>query len=161
MEGESAKITEMLASMQAEKDGGMDSRATSPGPGTRGLVKSEDYKSITRSRPRTYPYSKYLPYEVESEAERQSTLNEIMKHLYVSIEAGDFGVGAVHWSRELRNWLSLKFDPTKDQRIRLVKLYYELALSPGIDLAAAEKFSSTFDVLLKLVIDDRPNCYPS
>ncbi|KAL9099430.1 MAG: hypothetical protein Q9163_005066 [Psora crenata] len=147
---ESAKITELLASMQtASKDGDMDSRATSPGPGAQETGKMEDYKHVTRSRPRTFPYTRYLPYEVESEAEKQRDLNEILKNLYISVEAGDFGVAAVHWTRELRSWLGLKFDPTKEQRIRLVKLYYELALSPGVEIAAVEKFSSTFDVLLK------------
>ncbi|KAL9127967.1 MAG: hypothetical protein Q9217_003258 [Psora testacea] len=149
MEGDTAKMAELLASMQTGRDGDMDSRATSPGPGAQESEKNEDHKHVTRSRPRTYPYYRYLPYDVESEAERQRNLNEILEHLYVSIQAGDFGGGAVHWTRELRNWLSLKFDPTKDQRIRLVKLYYELALSPGVDPAAVEKFSSTFDLLLK------------
>lgn len=81
--------------------------------------------------------------------ERQGNLEEILKYLYIAIEAGDFAIGATHWTRELRNWLSLKFDPTKDQRIKLVKLYYELALAPGIDTTAVERFASTFNVLLK------------
>ena len=166
MEGDSAKITELLAFMQTNTEGDMDSRATSPGPVAQDLEKNEDQMAVTRSRPRTYPYSMYLPYEVESEEDRQRNLNEILKHLYVAVEAGDFSVDAVHWTRELRNWLGLKFDPTKDQRIRLVKLYYELALAPGVDMSAVDKFSSTFDVLLKrkhylrrgvdLILDWRP-----
>ena len=149
MEGDSTNITELLASMQTGRDGDFDSRATSPGPGAQEQGKKEDSKDVTRSRPRTYPYARYLPYEAEGEAEKQAHLTEILKHLYVSIEAGDFAVGAVHWTRAIRNWLELKFDPTKDQRIRLVKIYYELALAPGVDVSAAEKFASTFNVLLK------------
>ena len=109
----------------------------------------EDNKQVARSRPRTYPYFHYLPYEVESEAKRSLDFNIMLKHLYISVEAGDFAVGAVHWTRELRNWLGLKFDPTKDQRIKLVRLYYELALAPGLDTTAAERFSSMFMVLTK------------
>lgn len=86
---------------------------------------------------------------MESEAKRYQDFNEMLKHLYISVEVGDFSVGAVHWTRELRNWLGLKFDPTKDQRAKLVKLYYELALAPGIDTSAAERFSSMFMVLTK------------
>ena len=157
MEVESTKITELLASMQTGKDGDMDSRATSPGPGTQELGEKEDLKTVTRSKPRTYPYARYLPYEVEDESVRQAHLEEIMKQLYMATEAGDFAVGAVHWTRALRNWLELKFDPSKDQRIRLVKLYYELALAPGIDILAAEKFSSTFKELLKKKHYLRPN----
>ena len=148
MENNATRLAELIASLDG-KGGTDDSRATSPGPGAavRGIV--EDNKLVARTRPRTYPYLRYLPYEVESEAKRNQDFNEILKHLYISVEAGDFAVGAVHWTRELRNWLGLKFDPTKDQRAKLVKLYYELALAPGIDNSAVERFSSMFMVLTK------------
>ena len=100
-------------------------------------------------REQTYPYFRYLPYQVESESERQKNLEEILKHLYISVEAGDLSPGAVHWTRELRNWLSLKFRPTKEQRVTLVKLYYELALAPGVDNSTADRFASMFMVLTK------------
>lgn len=143
------RFAELMASLDGKDGGADDSRATSPGPGAAARGTLEDNKQIARSRPRTYPYFQYLPYEVESEAKRYQDFNEMLKHLYISVEVGDFSVGAVHWTRELRNWLGLKFDPTKDQRAKLVKLYYELALAPGIDTSAAERFSSMFMVLTK------------
>lgn len=128
------------------------SRATSPG-GDRvyqnGVVTTD--LEIQRNRPRTYPYFTTLPYEVETESRRQNDLAEILKYLYIAVEAGDFTPGAVHWTRELRSWLSLKFDPTKEQRIKLVKLYYELALAPGIEPSVAERFASMFMMLTKYV----------
>jgi proteasome activator subunit 4 len=45
--------------------------------------------------------------------------------------------------------MSLKFDLTKQQRIALVKLYYELSLAPGLEYAIAERFASMFMVLTK------------
>ena len=105
-------------------------------------------------RVKTYPYFRYLPYQIEDEAERQKNLGEILKHLYVAIEAGDFAPGAVHWTREIRNWLGLKFQISKEQRITLVKLYYELSLAPGIDTAAADRFASMFMTLTKSVYTD-------
>ena len=102
-----------------------------------------------RNRPRTYPYFTVLPYDVEDEARRQKDLAEVLKHLYIAVQSGDFTPGAVHWTRELRSWLSLKFDPTKEQRVKLVKLYYELALAPGIDPVVSERFSSMFMLLTK------------
>lgn len=150
MEGDSAKLAELLHQLQGrDQDGGDDSRATSPGPAASSSRDLDDKRHVFRSRPRTFPYTQYLPYEVETNTERQENLEEILKYVYIAVEAGDFSVGAAHWTRELRNWLSLKFDPTKDQRIRLVKLYYELALAPGVDMTAVERFSSTFNVLLK------------
>jgi proteasome activator subunit 4 len=102
-----------------------------------------------RVRPRTYPYFKYLPYRIEDEAERERNLREILNQLYIAVEAGDFSPGAIHWTRELRGWLSLKFDPTRTERINLVKLYYELSLAPGIDPNVAERFASMFMLLTK------------
>ena len=100
-------------------------------------------------RERTYPYFRCLPYKIEDEAERQKNFKEILNHLYVAVESGDLAPGAVHWTRELRNWLGLKFRPSKEQRIKLVKLYYELALAPGVDTSTADRFASMFMVLTK------------
>lgn len=127
------------------------SRATSPGAAAAGW-NGNDAVSDTqphRNRPRTYPYFNALPYQVEDEAKRQRDLSEILKHLYIAVQAGDFTPGAVHWTRELRSWLSLKFDPSKEQRVKLVKLYYELALAPGIDPSVGERFASMFMLLTK------------
>ena len=82
------------------------------------------------------------PLQRLDEIRRQRDLQEILKYLYIAVEAGDFTPGAIHWTRELRSWLSLKFDPTKEQRVKLVKFYYELALAPGIEPSVAERFSS-------------------
>lgn len=142
------KLAEFLSSLQG-RDGDGDSRATSPGPEAGQLDETDGSKGVSRNRSRTYPYTRYLPYEVESENERQHNFKEVLKNLYIAVECGDFATGATHWTRELRNWLSLKFDPTKDQRTRLVKLYYELALAPGVDMLAVERFSSIFNLLLK------------
>lgn len=120
------------------------SRATSPGGERNG-----ESEPKARVRPRTYPYFKYLPYTTEDEATRERNLREILDHLYIAVEAGDFSPGAVHWTRELRAWLSLKFDPNRQERINLVKLYYELSLAPGIDPNVAERFASMFMFLTK------------
>lgn len=125
------------------------SRATSPGCEPEGL---EDPAKKARSRPRTFPYFQYLPYEIEDEDVRQHNLDEILKYLYIAVKAGDFSPGAVHWTRELRGWLSLKFDPTREQRAKLVRLYYELSLAPGIDSSVSDRFSSMFMTLTKYVI---------
>jgi proteasome activator subunit 4 len=125
----------------------MISRATSPGGEPDGINGEGEPKA--RVRPRTYPYFKYMPYELEDEAQREQSFRDILTHLYVAVESGDFNPGAVHWTRELRGWLSLKFDPTRSERIKLVKLYYELTLAPGIDPNVSERFASMFMLLTK------------
>jgi proteasome activator subunit 4 len=123
------------------------SRATSPGLGFSSNI--VDLEKEKRYRPRTYPYFKLLPYNVEEEAERNTALEEILKQLYIAIKAEDISPGAVHWTRELKGWLNLKFEITRTLRVKLVKLYYMLALAPGLDYAAAERFESMFRTLTK------------
>ena len=149
MDGARERLSDVLDSLD-RRDGIDDSRATSPGVGV-SRKHGVDHGSLTRDRPRTYPYFRYLPYKVEDGAQRQQNLDDILKHLYIAIEAGDFSPGALHWTRELRNWLGLKFDPTKEQRIRLSKLYYELSLAPGLDATASDRFSNMFMILTKYV----------
>jgi proteasome activator subunit 4 len=112
---------------------------------------------LTRSRPRTYNYFKYLPYDAEPPAQSLENLDVCIKHLYIAISSGDFTPGAVHWTREIRGWLALKFEMPVDTRVRLVKLYYELSLAPGLDNVVSERFASMFMVLTKWVLHDIPS----
>lgn len=123
------------------------SRSTSPGVGWDGSESKADMQK--RYRPRTFPYFKLLPYAVEEEAERDRALREILKQLYIAIKAEDFSPGAVHWTRELKGWLQLKFEITRELRVKLVKLYYMLSMAPGLDPSTAERFSTMFLVLTK------------
>jgi proteasome activator subunit 4 len=124
------------------------SRSTTPGLGW-GDGEGTVTERQKRYRPRTFPYFKTLPYPVEQDAERDGALHEILKQLYVAIEAEDFAPGAVFWTRELKGWLQLKFEIKRDLRVKLVKLYYMLALAPGLDPAAADRFATMFMVLTK------------
>lgn len=130
-----------------------DSRATSPGGGYRNThgdgSEDADMSRLGRTRPRVFPYTKYLPYDTESREQTEQDMDEMIKHLYIAVAAGDFVPGAVHWTKEIRGWMTLKFDLTKKQRISLVKLYYELALAPGLEYGVAERFASMFMVLTK------------
>jgi proteasome activator subunit 4 len=139
-------VSERISQLMGALDS--DSRATSPGGDWRQANGGEE----NRSRPRTFPYSKYLPYQTEDQAEREDNLNTCLKHLYIAVSAGDFAPGAVHWTREIRGWLSLKFDLPRATRVKLVNLYYELALAPGLDYIVAERFASMFMVLTKYVL---------
>lgn len=140
------------------------SRSTSPGNGWEDT--GSQTEKLKRYRPRTFPYFKLLPYPVEEEGQRNAALEEILKQLYIALRAEDFSPGAVHWTRELKGWLQLKFEITRELRVKLVKLYYMLALAPGLDPTAADRFSTMFMVLTKkkhylkpgkdLILDWRP-----
>lgn len=130
--------------------GAMDvvSRSTSPGAGFSGDPATETERS-QRYRARTFPYFRLLPYAVEAEEERGAALQEILKQLYTAVRAGDYAPGAVHWTRELKEWMGLKFEMDRGLRVRLVKLYYGLSLAPGLDPATAERFLTMFLLLTK------------
>ncbi|EMD68003.1 hypothetical protein COCSADRAFT_107963 [Bipolaris sorokiniana ND90Pr] len=161
-------VSERISQLMSALDTGSGpdtSRATSPGGDWRqanGTVNGAD----DRRRPRTFPYFEYLPYQTEDQSDREESLNTCLKHLYIAVSAGDFAPGAVHWTREIRGWLSLKFDLPRSTRVKLVNLYYELALAPGLDYLVAERFASMFMVLTKrkhylrpgidLILDWRP-----
>lgn len=144
-------VSERISQLMSALDTGTgpdNSRATSPGGDWRqanGGVNGAD----DRRRPRTFPYFEYLPYQTEDQSDREESLNTCLKHLYIAVLAGDFAPGAVHWTREIRGWLSLKFDLPRSTRVKLVHLYYELALAPGLDYLVAERFASMFMVLTK------------
>ncbi|RVD82965.1 uncharacterized protein DFL_007372 [Arthrobotrys flagrans] len=132
----------------ASVDGVQDiSRTTTPGPGWQD--ESDDEIKLPRQRQRTFPYTQYLPYECETEEVRLRNLEEIIKRLYIAVEAGDFAPGALHWTRELRLWLQMKFDLPRHTRAKLVKLFYNLALSRGLTLSVSERFASMFMLLTK------------
>jgi proteasome activator subunit 4 len=143
----SDRISQLMGALESAS-GPDTSRATSPGGDWRqinGGVNGDD----ERTRPRTFPYFRYLPYKTEDNSEREDNLNTCLRHLYIAVSAGDFAPGAVHWTREIRGWLSLKFDLPRSTRVKLVNLYYELALAPGLDYLVAERFASMFMVLTK------------
>lgn len=140
------------------------SRATSPGLPPSSA--SPDVDDPKRYRKRTFAYNQLLPYPVEDEAERDAALQGILKQLYISIKAEDFSPGALHWTRQLQGWLSLKFDMPRELRAKLVKLYYHLSLAPGLDNSASDRFSKMVITLTRrkhalkaeddLILDWRP-----
>ncbi|KAI9753882.1 MAG: hypothetical protein M4579_004958 [Chaenotheca gracillima] len=122
------------------------SRATSPGGDWRS---SSDNEEGDHLRPHTFPYTRLLPYEVEDNAQRLRDLDEMIKNLYIAIETRDFYNGCTHWIREIRNWLDLKFDLPRGHRVKLVKICYELALTPGMDPSIADRWAGLFMTLTK------------
>jgi proteasome activator subunit 4 len=91
-----------------------------------------------------YDYWTHLPYEVEDDETRIACLNEIIGDLYAAIKANDFDSGARVASRQIKQWLHLKFKMPKETRQKLAKLYYELSLTPGMDPSSADSFANMF-----------------
>ncbi|KAG5958413.1 hypothetical protein E4U57_001337 [Claviceps arundinis] len=122
------------------------SRAISPGGNP---YPSPDENNKKRHRPRTFAYFRQLPFEVEEERERDAALDGILKQLYIALKAQDFSPGASHWTRELEACLKLKFEIASDVRGKLAKLYYTLALAPGLGSNDADRFLRMFLTLTR------------
>ncbi|GAP86841.2 putative GPI mannosyltransferase [Rosellinia necatrix] len=147
--------------LNSQSIGDTISRATSPG-----LPAEASANDNKRYRPRTFAYFKHLPYDVEEESQRDAALQGILKQLFISIKAEDFSPGALHWTRQLQAWLTLKFDMPHELRARLAKVYFYLALAPGLDSSAADRFSRMVVTLTRkkhflkpqddLILDWRP-----
>ncbi|KAI9829442.1 MAG: hypothetical protein M1826_005624 [Phylliscum demangeonii] len=161
-------FAELFVALTQQMSGNDVSRATSPGTEwreTNGAMDG-DPDPDQRRRKRTFPYASFMPYGVEENEVRQANLEEILTRLYVAIESGDFSPGALHWTRELRSWIGLKFDLSPRTRAKLARLYYELALAPGINPPVGDRFANMFMLLTKrkhymrpghdLVLDWRP-----
>lgn len=144
----SDRISQLMGALDSASGPPGTSRATSPGSEWRQANGGVDGDEEA-TRPRTFPYFRYLPYKTEDQSEREHNLDTCLKHLYIAVSAGDFAPGVVHWTRAIRGWLTLKFDLPRSTRIKLVHLYYELALAPGLDHLVAERFASMFMVLTK------------
>ncbi|KAG4305040.1 hypothetical protein PORY_001715 [Pneumocystis oryctolagi] len=97
---------------------------------------------------KTFLYEQTLPYKVENKEERLKDLNKIIKNIYISLSANDFSK-ATMFSKELNNWLNLKFDLPCQIRANLVSVYYELCITQGIAPNFQKKFESLFLSLTK------------
>lgn len=114
-----------------------------------------DFDSIIRSKPRVFPYREILPYNVESDTEIIAHLDHIITNIYISLKAmdTDYSVGTsvnqsvLHWTRELNAWMQLKFDMSLATKVKLARLYYDLALA-DFDGYSLEKIVNTFSWLI-------------
>ncbi|CCJ28220.1 unnamed protein product [Pneumocystis jirovecii] len=97
---------------------------------------------------RTFLYQELLPYKVQSEEKQLENLNEIIKNIYISLAANDFFKASI-FSKELNNWLNLKFDLPSQIRTKLVNVYYELCTTQGIAPGPQKNFESLFLSLTK------------
>lgn len=97
---------------------------------------------------RTFLYGKVLPYKIENKEKQLKNLNEIIKNIYISLAADDFSRAAI-FSKELSNWLNLKFDLPRQTRAKLIKVYYELCTTQGIAQDLQRRFESLFLSLTK------------
>lgn len=73
-----------------------------------------------------------LPYQSESIDEMQEKLEHIVGMMYVCAKAKNWLV-LTTWDGMLQCWLTMRYPMPKSTRAKLVRLYYELSLIPGVE----------------------------
>ncbi|KAG1755021.1 uncharacterized protein EDB91DRAFT_1096855 [Suillus paluster] len=103
-------------------------------------------------------YAKSIPYAIESSAQMQDMLDIILRRITQCVEAKDFEPGLVQWDSMVTYWNMLKYPFPKEKRIRLAKLYFHVATTPGMPTQVmaicADGLSNLTRSKKKLSIDD-------
>lgn len=96
----------------------------------------------------TYEFTGSLCYRTKGEADRSDGLMKILKQLYCSITTEDYR-GAVRWTEILAHWINLEHSVPRRVRAALVRIYYDLALTPGMSKTSATAFGNIISSLVK------------
>ncbi|PWN54156.1 hypothetical protein IE53DRAFT_24314 [Violaceomyces palustris] len=83
-------------------------------------------------------YQESLPYACESLQEFDERLAFVIRRLVDCVRTKDYDVGFIQWNHKLQCLLSLKYPIERRTRARLARLYYELAVLPGMDTRLIE-----------------------
>ncbi|KDQ54780.1 hypothetical protein JAAARDRAFT_134622 [Jaapia argillacea MUCL 33604] len=105
---------------------------TSPGsPLATESPESED-SVLEKQRASLQTYLDHLPYDGESADEMQAKLEYIVGRIVICAKAKNWLV-LTTWDGKLQCWLLMRYPMPKSTRAKLVRLYYELCLLPGIE----------------------------
>ncbi|KAF9474298.1 hypothetical protein BDN70DRAFT_884955 [Pholiota conissans] len=91
-----------------------------------------DTSAYDKQRISLQTYLNSLPYECESVEDMQSRLEEIVEKIYICAKSKNWLVLST-WDGMLQCWLLMRYPMQKTTRSKLVRLYYELCLLPGIE----------------------------
>ncbi|KZS93077.1 ARM repeat-containing protein [Sistotremastrum niveocremeum HHB9708] len=94
-------------------------------------------------------YLDALPYKAESTEEMHQHLEFIVGRIAICVKTKDWRALS-SWDGMLQCWLLMKYPMAKPIRAKLVRLYYELVLIPGIDTRLMRGWADMMQRLLAL-----------
>ncbi|TDL28808.1 ARM repeat-containing protein [Rickenella mellea] len=134
----------------------MHNREPEPPPQLR--VPDDIEHSVDPAIDRLRTYAKSLPYSVEPNSKMQRLLDFYLMRIVQCIKAKDYDPGFMQWDSMLTYWTMLKYPVPKEKRIALVKLYFEICVTPGMPAhvmaVAADGLNMLTRSKRKLSIDD-------
>ncbi|KAL7748215.1 Proteasome activator BLM10 [Sorochytrium milnesiophthora] len=89
-----------------------------------------------------------LPEQLLQE-EASLLLTDIKTSLTECLQAASFRPGMVYWTKQLSNYLDLKYPLSRQDRARLASMYYELTIAPDMDPTLMELWANTCTRLIK------------
>ncbi|EIN13635.1 hypothetical protein PUNSTDRAFT_94829 [Punctularia strigosozonata HHB-11173 SS5] len=92
-------------------------------------------------------YVDSLPYECEPIEEMHAKLEEIVSKIVICAKSRNWLV-LTTWDGMLQCWLLMRYPIPKTTRAKMVRLYYELCLLPGIEPRAIRSWADMFSRLL-------------
>ncbi|KAI9151112.1 Proteasome activator BLM10 [Blastocladiella emersonii ATCC 22665] len=92
-----------------------------------------------------------LPYATSTEfrAEPARHIRRIYAELAAAAADGDVATGVIYWTRRLHAYLDTKFPLALDDRVAFVRFYYELIITPDMDMSLIEAWANMATRLLK------------
>ncbi|KAG6869164.1 hypothetical protein C0993_012263 [Termitomyces sp. T159_Od127] len=92
-------------------------------------------------------YLASLPYETESVDQMHQKLEEIVGKIYIAAKTQNWLVLST-WDGMLQCWLLMRYPIPKSTRAKLVRLYYELSLIPGVEPRVIRSWTDMLSRLL-------------
>ncbi|KAI1840019.1 hypothetical protein JX266_013777 [Neoarthrinium moseri] len=102
----------------------------------------------------TYDFVGSLCYRTKGEGDRQAGLKTLLEQLYLSIKEEDYQATS-SLTQVLTDWITLEHGVPRKVRAALARIYYDLALAPGMDEYSATEFSNMVSILTTNVKGER------
>ncbi|KAG5648210.1 hypothetical protein DXG03_006165 [Asterophora parasitica] len=96
-------------------------------------------------------YRGSVPYRTESVEEMHQKLEEIVGKIFIAAKSQNWLVLST-WDGMLQCWLLMRYPMPKSTRSKLVRLYYELSLIPGVEARVTRSWTD----MLSRLLDSKP-----
>ncbi|KAF9994804.1 hypothetical protein BGZ79_000402 [Entomortierella chlamydospora] len=65
-------------------------------------------------------------------------LSNIISHMGICLQSEDWAPGVLYWAKQLKQYLDLKYTLPNETRVALARVFWELAVAPGMDATMIE-----------------------
>ncbi|KAI0296143.1 hypothetical protein BC826DRAFT_1005479 [Russula brevipes] len=120
---------------------------------------SREQAATAKQRASLQTYLSSLPYNAESEEDMQARLEFVLGRIIICAEAKNWLVLAT-WDGVLQCWLLMRYPVPVRIRAKLVRLYYELCIIPGIEPRLIRSWADMLSRLLAGKSDARRKLEP-